>query len=299
VKVVHGMADRDPSPAPDGPSLESLLPQIVALALAAGKAVTVEYDRFAAGDRRAGVTRKADHSPLTTADLASQRAIAAGLAALPPPHYPVLSEEGASAPYEERARWTRFWLVDPLDGTKEFLQRNGEFTVNIALVAGNEPVLGVVHAPALGVTYWAGRGLGAFVRDETAGTPQPIHAADYRAFPALQVVVSRSHAGALTRSFLSALGPHECTNAGSSLKLCRIAEGAAHLYPRFGPTMEWDTGAAHCVVREAGGTITDLAGRELRYNKRDLHNPYFIAAGGPPFPWQHFVSEDLRRAAAS
>jgi 3'(2'), 5'-bisphosphate nucleotidase len=284
---------------PEEPSLESLLPQILRLAQTAGKAVMVEYDRFAISGQRMAATLKPDHSPLTAADLASHREIVAGLAGLPPPHYPVLSEEGSLVSYEERARWRRFWLVDPLDGTKEFLSRNGEFTVNVALIEGNMPVLGVVYAPALGVTYWAGHGLGAFAGDEAAGTSRPIHAVDARALRTLKVLVSRSHPGPLTQSFLSMLGPHECESLGSSLKLCRIAEGSAHLYPRLGPTMEWDVGAAHCIVREAGGTVTDLAGHELHYNKRDLHNPFFIAAGYPPFPWQHLVSDDLRRAAES
>ena len=271
-------------------SLTSLLPHILRLAETAGKAVMVEYDRLAISGQRGAVTLKADHSPLTAADIASHRELAAGLAGLQPPQYPVLSEEGALPPYEERARWNRFWLVDPLDGTKEFLKHNGEFTVNIALIERNMPVLGVVHAPALGLTYWAGYGLGAFVRNDTAGTSQQIYVADYRTVSKLKVIVSRSHAGSLIESFLTALGPHECESVGSSLKLCRIAEGSAHLYPRFGPTMEWDVGAAHCIVREAGGTVTDLVGQELQYNKRDLHNPFFIAAGHPPFPWQHLVN---------
>lgn len=274
----------------DAVSLEALLPQILRLAGAAGERIIVEYDRPVINGKRDGVTLKADRSPLTAADMVSHRELAAGLAGLQPPLYPVLSEEGALPSYEERARWNRFWLVDPLDGTKEFLNRNGEFTVNVALIEGNMPVLGVVHAPALGLTYWAGRGLGAFVRDETAGTSRRISVADYRTAPKVKVIVSRSHVGPLTEAFLTALGPHEREDVGSSLKLCRIAEGSAHLYPRFGPTMEWDVGAAHCIVREAGGTVTDLAGRELQYNKRDLHNPFFMAAGHPPFPWQPLVS---------
>lgn len=273
---------------------EALLPSVMRLVEAAGNLVLTEYDRLVGGS--AGVVRlKADQSPFTTADAASHRLLAEGLAALDL-RYPIVSEEGASPAYEERASWERFWLVDPLDGTKEFLSRNGEFTVNVGLIEHGMPILGIVHAPALKKTYWAARGLGAWLRDEPSAAPRRLHVADYRKAAMLKVVVSRSHPGPLIDGFLGAIGACQCENIGSSLKFCRIAEGSAHLYPRFGPTMEWDVAAAHCIVREAGGIVTDLAGRELHYNKADLHNPFFVVAGDPAFGWQRFISDDVRLA---
>jgi 3'(2'), 5'-bisphosphate nucleotidase len=263
-------------------SCAALVPQVVQLVERAGKLVLTEYARAEGG---AAVTRKADESLLTAADLAAHDLLSAGLAELQP-CYPLLSEEGAEIPFAERARWPRYWLIDPLDGTKEFVERSGDFTVNVALIDDGVPVLGVVHAPVLGDTYWAAHGTGAFVRRGGASAAEPIHVADYRTAPALKVVVSRSFAGPETEAFLTALGACERRSIGSSLKFCLVAEGAAHLYPRFGPTMEWDVAAADAIVREAGGTVTDLAGRALRYNKPDLHNPWFVVAGDPAPPWQ-------------
>lgn len=274
-------------------AIETLLTQAVRLAEAAGDLVMVEYERFVS--RGATVVRlKADRSPFTAADAASHRFLSEGLAALQP-RFPILSEEGSSIAYERRKRWARLWLVDPVDGTKEFLARNGEFTVNVALIDHGAPVLGVVHAPALHKTYWAARGLGAWLRDDRGATPRRIHAADYRRAATFKVVVSRSHPGPLIDGFLAAIGNCERESVGSSLKFCRIAEGSAHLYPRFGPTMEWDVAAAHCLVREAGGSVTALDGRELRYNKADLHNPFFVVAGDPAFAWQRFITDEVRR----
>ncbi len=217
---------------------------------------------------------KTDGSPLTAADMASHHAIVAGLERLTP-ELPILSEESAVAGYEARRQWRRFWLVDPLDGTKEFIKRNGEFTVNIALIEDGEPVLGVVHAPVLGVTYYAERGCGAFMQRAGAAA-QPISAQLPADGKTIKVVASRSHSDERTAALLARLGDHECVSMGSSLKLCLVAEGAAHLYPRLGPTMEWDTAAAHAVVNEAGGVVVDSAGMPLRYNKPDLHNPEFF-----------------------
>ncbi len=255
----------------------TLVSQIVSLAREAGDAI---LDIYARDDH--GTTQKADDSPLTHADRASHDAIVAGLIALDPA-IPILSEESEDVPYADRSGWNPFWLVDPLDGTKEFIKRNGEFTVNIALIRGRRPVLGVVHAPALGVTYWAAAGEGAFKRTGNEHE-QPISVADYRE-SGLRVVASRSHAGELMPRFLAALGDPPCVNSGSSLKFCLVADGTATLYPRFGPTMEWDVAAAAAVVAEAGGTITDLDGRELEYDKPDLHNPQFVVAGRPAYPW--------------
>jgi 3'(2'), 5'-bisphosphate nucleotidase len=221
-----------------------------------------------------GETSKADHSPLTLADLASHNAIVDGLRKRAP-RYPILSEEAADIPYAERSQWPSFWLVDPLDGTKEFLKRNGEFTVNIALVKKGVPVLGVVYAPVLDICYCAARGTGAFVQRGNAAA-QAIRAEAHAADSTLRVVASRSHSDARTTALLQKLGNHECISMGSSLKLCLVAEAAAHFYPRLGPTMEWDTAAAHAVVIEAGGMVCDVAEQALRYNKEDMHNPEFL-----------------------
>lgn len=221
------------------------------------------------------VSYKEDLSPLTIADQRSHSIILTRLQALVS-QFPVLSEEGKTISYDERKGWEYFWLVDPLDGTKEFVKRNGEFTVNIALISGDAPVMGVVHAPALNVTYFAASGGGAFRRRDQ-GEPERIRVSDFRG-ETLRVVGSRSHAGEALERFLSGLPPHELLSMGSSLKLCLVAEGSAHLYPRLGPTMEWDTAAAQCIVEEAGGLVTDFSGNRLRYNKENLLNANFIVA---------------------
>lgn len=249
--------------------LAALRQDVEILARAAGAAI---MDIYSSGDF--GETSKSDNSPLTLADLASHNVIVEGLRKLAP-HYPVLSEEAADISYAERSRWNLFWLVDPLDGTKEFVKRNGEFTVNIALVENGVPVLGVVYAPALDVCYSAACGSGAFVQRGDSPA-QSIRAEAHAADTALRVVASRSHSDARTAALLQKLGNHECISMGSSLKLCLVAEAAAHFYPRLGPTMEWDTAAAHAVVIEAGGMVCDIEERALRYNKEDMHNPEFL-----------------------
>jgi 3'(2'), 5'-bisphosphate nucleotidase len=251
---------------------ESLLRQIIAIAKAAGQGIMTVYNQ-PSGE----IVLKADQSPLTEADLLSHRIIVEELMRLTP-DIPILSEESAVIPYEQRARWQRFWLVDPLDGTKEFIKRNGEFTVNIALIEQGRPVLGVVHAPVLDVCYAGAADTGAFVERE-GRQPEPIHIRSRNERDTLKVVASRSHRDARTTALLDHLGPHECITMGSSLKFCLIAEGRAHFYPRLGPTMEWDTAAAHAVVNAAGGKVCDLSGADLRYNKADLHNPEFFVLG--------------------
>ena len=248
---------------------KELLPQVVSLAHRAGEAIMEVYR---SGD--AGTTSKADKSPLTLADLASHRAIVKGLKKLTP-NLPVLSEEAANIAYAERKRWTCYWLVDPLDGTKEFIKRNGEFTVNIALIENGAPVMGVVYAPVLEVCYYAARGAGAFVQRGNSAA-QSIKVRLHEAGQTIKIVASRSHSDARTTALLEQLGASVSVSMGSSLKFCLVAEGAAHFYPRLGPTMEWDTAAAHAIVNEAGGTVCDSAGQELHYNKADLHNPEFF-----------------------
>jgi 3'(2'), 5'-bisphosphate nucleotidase len=247
---------------------------IVALAIQAGRAILEVYASDFAVDF------KADRSPLTAADRASHDVVVEGLRRLAP-DVPILSEEGREIPYEERAAWPRLWLVDPLDGTKEFIKRNGEFTVNIALVEDHRTAWGVVHAPALGVTYWGGTGLGAF-RQKGGEPPVAIQVAAAPKGAGLAVVRSRSHPSAEADAYLTGLNVAESVNIGSSLKFCLVAEGRAHLYPRFGPTMEWDTAAGQAVLEGAGGGVRELDGRRLRYNKPSLTNPVLLASATEP-----------------
>ncbi|MCB1228691.1 MAG: 3'(2'),5'-bisphosphate nucleotidase CysQ [Verrucomicrobiae bacterium] len=223
---------------------------------------------------------KEDKSPLTEADRRSNEVIVAALTARYP-EIPVISEETRTLPYDERKKWERFWLVDPLDGTKEFIKRNGEFTVNIALVEKGEPVAGVVFQPAADRLYWAARGQGAWLSVE-GGAPESLSGGPhYRDADSVVVVASRSHLTDEVKDFVTSLETEgksvEFHSSGSSLKLCLVAEGAAHVYPRLGPTMEWDTGAADAVAREAGKQVLNWETREpLAYNKEDLLNPWFV-----------------------
>ena len=251
--------------------LADLLPTVVSLGRMAGKAVMEVYLR---GEIEAGM--KQDESPITEADLASHSVIVEGLARIA--SFPVLSEESAQIPYEERRSWERYWLVDPLDGTKEFIKRTDEFTVNIALIENGYPILGVVFAPAIDRMYFAARGCGAH---RVSGGENSRISVSSTVQERIRVVASRSHRGPELDAYLEKLGNHECVSMGSSLKFCLVAEGSADLYPRLGPTMEWDTAAAQAVVEEAGGKVEDLEGSRLRYNKEDLHNPWFHASREP------------------
>lgn len=263
-------------------ALAGLLEPVAALAQQAGEKILAVYnsDEFS-------VEEKSDNSPLTAADLASHHAIVEGLAALTP-DTPILSEESASLPYAERSAWQRYWLVDPLDGTREFIKRNGEFTVNIALIEDGVAVLSVVHVPVTGISYLACKGQGAF-KQEAAGERRAIKVRKLGAGP-LMVVGSRSHRGDSLNAFLGRLGDHEMVGMGSSLKLCLVAEGVADIYPRLGPTSEWDTAAAQCVVEQAGGFVTDTAMQPLRYNTKDsLLNPFFLVFGDDSRDWSVYL----------
>jgi len=265
------------------------LEAVVSLAEKAGLAIMALYN-----GEEPGVTLKEDVSPVTLADLAAHRVILAGLQELTP-LLPILSEESEAIPYSDRRNWDRYWLVDPLDGTKEFIKRNGEFTVNIALIVKGEPLLGVVHAPALGRTYSAVLGKGAFRQESSRERPSRI-VVHRKGGRKLKFVVSRSHPGAEAEAFLRALGTYDTVQIGSSLKFCLVAEGSADIYPRFGPTREWDTAAGHCVLSSAGGAVTDLHGQPLRYNKPDLLNPPFIATGilkRSSYQWHRLAGERL------
>jgi 3'(2'), 5'-bisphosphate nucleotidase len=255
-----------------------LLQSVAAIARAAAGQILAIYTRGPIE-----VTTKDDASPLTAADLAAHHLIVQRLNALTP-RLPVLSEEAAETPYEERARWPRYWLVDPLDGTKEFLSRNGQFTVNIALIEDHVPVLGVVHVPTTDMSYRGWVGQGAW-RARGREAPQPIQVAQ-RSATAPRVVGSRSHRGDSLDAFLRRLGAHQLVSLGSSLKFCVIAEGAADVYPRLGPTSEWDTAAAQAVLTAAGGSVCALDGAALRCNTRaQLRNPHFVAFGPRDHDW--------------
>lgn len=234
------------------------------------------------------IEHKTDYSPLTAADLAAHRLIVATLQALTP-QIPVLSEESATIPWGERRNWQRYWLVDPLDGTREFIKKNGEFTVNIALIEHGVPAFGVVYAPALDELHYGLRGVGAFVRD--GNNDVPITTCRPPPMP-LRVAVSRSHLDTRTAAALKHMGKVEPFALGSSLKFCRIAEGQIDVYPRFGPTSEWDTAAAQCVLEAAGGVVLSLDGLPLTYNtKESLLNPDFIALGDASLPWRDWLHD--------
>lgn len=241
-----------------------------ALAIKAGEKIMEVYSR------EFGVQYKEDSSPLTDADLASHRVIEDGLLAFTP-DIPVVSEEGAQVTYSVRRSFERFWLVDPLDGTKEFVRRNGEFTVNIALIERNAPVLGVIYVPAHGVLYYGEKGFGAF-RQEREGRPVRLKRKLLAPGSPLRVIVSRSHPSPEVEEFLKAHNAVSSVKAGSSLKFCLVAEGSADLYPRFSQTSEWDTAAGHAIAEAAGCTVTTHEGSPLTYNKMALLNPGFVVS---------------------
>jgi 3'(2'), 5'-bisphosphate nucleotidase len=193
------------------------------------------------------------------------------------PDIPLISEEGKEIPYEKRVRWRSFYLVDPLDGTKEFVNRNGEFTVNIALIRENGPVLGVIVVPVTGMAYFALEGEGAY-KQSRKGAPERLAVRRRQPDEGLTVVASRSHGSEALEEYLRTVEVKERISRGSSLKFCLVAEGEADLYPRLGPTWEWDTAAGDCIVREAGGVVADLAGEPLTYNKESLKHAAFIVS---------------------
>ncbi len=227
-----------------------------------------------------GVETKKDSSPLTLADQKAHQLIAQGLKDTP---FPLLSEEGKYIEYSERKNWEYFWMVDPLDGTKEFIKKNGEFTVNIALIYQNRPVLGVVHAPVPNITFYAAQGKGAFKIAQ--GNTTPLGNQSIQMLPILfKIIASRSHMNPETSAFIAKYPQHELLSMGSSLKFTLIAEGKAHIYPRVAPTMEWDTAAAQIIVEEAGGVVWQFGTQQpLLYNKEDLLNPYFVVYGSESY----------------
>jgi len=260
---------------------QALSEGVIAIATAAGEAImTVYRDGFS-------VQTKDDASPLTQADLAANRVIVDGLARLTP-DIPVLSEESAQVPWETRRAWTRYWLVDPLDGTREFIKRNGEFSVNIALVDAGVAVFGVIQAPVDGRVWHAWRDGLAMRREGGRDIGLRVRAPASRP---LRVAASRSHRGERTEALLARMGDVEVLAQGSSLKFCRIADGELDLYPRFGPTSEWDTAAGQCILEAAGGQLLAAGdGQAFRYNQREtLLNGDFIALGDPALPWRSWL----------
>ncbi len=254
-----------------------MLKDVIEIAIHAGQKIMEVYDEIYT------VHQKADQSPLTLADQMSHEYIQTELNLLPL-KVPLLSEEGAHIPFDVRKNWSTFWLIDPLDGTKEFIKKNGDFTVNIALIQGNRPVLGVIYAPARDTLYFA---------EKNKGASKLLHASSYTKRKKIKitsssskikkVVVSRSHLSEATQDYLEHLqqqeGKLEYSSIGSSLKFCLVAEGAAHYYPRLAPTMEWDTAAGQIIVEEANGQVIEYeSGNPLVYNKKVLTNPSFICS---------------------
>ncbi len=261
--------------------LQELVEPVKQLARQAGERILDIYQ----GD--IAVEEKDDQSPLTAADLASHQCIVEGLTRLTP-DIPIVSEESSEMPFAERSRWPQYWLVDPLDGTKEFISRNGEFTVNIALIRGHKAVLGVVHVPVQDTDYFGCENAGAYVQHADS-TPQPIRVSAFTP-GRVRVVGSRSHRGSSLDRFLANLGEHELVPMGSSIKLCLVAEGKADVYPRLGPTCEWDTAAAQAIVESAGGQVVDTDGKPLLYNaKEEFLNPSFLVFGDASHDWRYYL----------
>lgn len=256
---------------------------VIALAGQAGEAIMQVYGRGFE------VMHKEDDSPVTEADLLANRIIVDGLRRLTP-ELPVLSEESAQVSWEERQHWTSYWLVDPIDGTREFVKRNGQFSVNIALIHQGAPYFAVIQEPVSGTLWHAARGELAYRRQGLHDSV--LHVRSPASAP-LQVAMSRSFNSAQGEAMLARMGPTQTLRLGSSLKLCRIAEGQLDVYPRLGPTSEWDTAAGQCIVQAAGGNVLSLAtGKPFRYNRRpSLLNGHFIALGDLALPWQSWLAD--------
>lgn len=260
-----------------------LLTSVITLAQQAGEKILAIYQR----NEKTAIKIKTDNSPVTAADLIAHEIINKGLKQLTP-ELPILSEESAAIPFNERKQWQRYWLIDPLDGTKEFIEHLDDFTVNIALIENHQPILGVVYAPALVTCYFASKGTGAFKQIEQQ-TPQAIHTVAYKSTNT-RVVASRRHGRTELEDFLQQLGDYTVISRGSAIKCALVAEGSADVYPRLSPTSEWDIAAAQCIVEEAGGAVIDTTGKTLRYNtKESLLNPSFLAVGDFTHNWINYL----------
>ncbi len=246
------------------------LEKLIEISFKAGKAIMEIYNTDF------DFEKKIDQSPLTAADLRSHEIISYSLSKLSP-KIPILSEESSHITYSERSGWNEYWLIDPLDGTKEFISRNGEFTTNIALIKNNRPVFGIIHAPLLNETYWGLKNIGSYALYGNEA-PKKIEVSDAVKVP-LRVMTSRSHKSGLEEAYLDRIGNYSSISMGSSLKLCYLASGKADIYPRFGETSEWDIAAGDAILTFAGGKIIDKGRSELSYNKQSLLNGSFFASG--------------------
>ena len=273
---------------------DNQLDTLLRIAKTAGNAILSVYRR--AGD--IDVTIKDDNSPLTEADRDAHEIIIAELKRFTP-SIPILSEESDGTSVDERLSWSRYWLVDPLDGTKEFIKRNGEFTVNIALINNGAPELGIVHVPVTNISYLGKTGVGAW-KVAATGEADVISITNFDLNPGqVRIVASRSHSGDLLDQLINTmeaeLGKAEVVSMWSSLKSCLLAEGKADIYPRLAPTSEWDTAAAHAVLAAAGGDIVDTEFQALRYNQKEsMLNPHFIAISDISYDWQSLLLPDLK-----
>ncbi|MBL4581863.1 MAG: 3'(2'),5'-bisphosphate nucleotidase CysQ [Gammaproteobacteria bacterium] len=274
------------------PNLQ-LLNAVNEIAIAAGCEILDVYN----AEEAIEVSTKQDNSPLTDADRRAHLLIVDRLSRLTP-DIPLLSEESDAIDYDLRKSWQRYWLIDPLDGTKEFISRNGEFTVNIALIENGQSVAGVVHVPVTGISYFGGIGLKAWKQNsnQVGSEAQSITSRAMQENSGVRIVASRRHLGEQLHALVGKIEKHfgdmTLLSMGSSLKMCLLAEGSADIYPRLAPTSEWDTAAAHGILSAAGGEIVDLQFQPLRYNsKPELLNPYFIALADPLYPWQALLDK--------
>lgn len=261
--------------------LVQLIPEILDISRLAGNKILEIYET------NFSVTNKNDNSPLTAADMAAHKTICQALKELTP-SIPILSEESSKINFEERKKWQQYWLVDPLDGTREFIKRNGEFSVNIALIEGHRSILGVIHIPVSGNSYSATLNNGSF-KHQPKGIKEKISVKQTQSNQ-ITIAGSRSHGNEKQKTFIAKLDNPEILSIGSSLKFCLVAEGKADIYPRFGPTSEWDTGAAQCIVEEAGGIVVDTFFNPLQYNaKESLLNPSFLVIADKHFDWHQYL----------
>jgi 3'(2'), 5'-bisphosphate nucleotidase len=270
-----------------------LLNSVNEIAIAAGREILDVYNSAQAIE----VSTKSDDSPLTDADRRAHLLIVDRLSSLTP-DIPLLSEESDAIDYGLRKAWQRYWLIDPLDGTKEFINRNGEFTVNIALIENGQSVAGVVHVPVTGISYFGGTRIGAWKQDtnQSGSEAKSISSRPMQDHSDVRIVASRRHLGEQLEALVGKIEDHfgkaTLLSMGSSLKMCLLAEGSADIYPRMAPTCEWDTAAAHGILCAAGGEIVDLQFRPLRYNsKPELLNPFFIALADRAYPWQQLLDK--------
>ena len=267
------------------PKLDQLIENVVDISVSAG----AEILRYFRSDF--GIENKSNNSPVTDADIAANDIIVSGLKELEP-RLPIVSEEMKLPHFSNRSRWRHYWLIDPIDGTKAFIRGDDEFTVNIALIEGTAPVLGVVHCPVAQVTYWGVAGLGAYRIDEVQKTIEAIQVREFTENP-VKLIVSKFRGNKKVQKYVETLKKQsiECQifRLSSSYKFCRVAEGAIDLFPNFGVISEWDVAAGHCVVECAGGTMEDFNGNAIEYNKRNINVPPFLVYGSGDFSWRQYL----------